>query len=84
MIAVAHRALGQRLVFPQPLAAFLVIERIAHRLAIGAHHRQVHLGDDVGKYPLHLDGVGDHGVDALGARLIQKRYTSPLALGIGF
>ena len=68
----------QRFVFAQPLAPFLVVEAVAHRLPIGTHHGQVHLGDDVGQDSLDRNRVGDHRLDAFGPRLSRKVTRVPL------
>ena len=45
-----------------------MIQTVAHRLTVWTHHRQIHLGYDVGQDPLDRDGIGDDGVD-MGDRL---------------
>src|ERR1044071_9983223 len=72
MVTVGDACVGQGLLLLQALAAFLVIEAVAHRLTVGAHHRQAHFGDDAGHDAFDRDGVGNERLDALGAGVIEE------------
>ena len=74
MIARCYVGLNQRFILMQPSPTFFVIETVAHWLTVWTNHRQVHLGNDVGQNPFYSNCIGHNCFDALGARLIQKRY----------
>jgi len=64
----------------QSLAAFFVVQAVAHWLTIGPDHGQIHLGDDVGKDLSNRDRVRDDCLDAFGPSLIQKSNLGSFSL----
>jgi hypothetical protein len=82
VIAIAHGGIHEGLFFAEPPAAFFVVEAVAHGLAVGSHHREIHFGDDVRQNSFDGDGVGDHGFDALGPGLVQKRDSRSTTISI--
>jgi hypothetical protein len=77
VVAVLDAGLDEGLVLGEPTAALLVVERVAHRLAVGAGRRQVHLRDDVRQDPADRHAEGDDRLDRLGPRLVQERHLDP-------
>src|SRR4051794_20171546 len=82
MVAVLDPRFNERLALDQSPPAFLMIQRIAHRLAVGAGRGQVHLGDDVRENPADRDTEGDDGLDRLRTGLVQECHLNPGGIGI--
>lgn len=80
MVAIPNAGEGQRLVLAEAFTPLFVVEGIAHRLPIGAHDWQVHLGDDVRENSLHRHRIRDDRVDAFCARLVEE--SDPRAFSI--
>jgi len=72
VISIANVADQKRCIIQKAATTLFVVKAVAHRIAIGANHRQVHLRDDTWKDPLYSDCAGDDRFHALGPGLVEK------------